>query len=135
MLALSACTATILQLQLEVHGTGMPPPQACIDKVEEMRSMAHYRRHPSLDSLLTSFFLHVCYIRVGYQPVSTLLLREAITMAHLLGLHQPSHYAEQDQETAQTHLRVLWLLFITERYAHLKHPRAQQLVFETAADK
>jgi hypothetical protein len=115
MLALSACTATILQLQLEVEGTGMPIPQTCMDKIEEMRAMTHYRRRPTLDSLLVSFFLHVCYTHVGHQSIGTLLLREAITMAHLLGLHQPSHYAEQDSETSQTHLRILWLLFITER--------------------
>lgn len=115
MLASSICTATILQLQLVVEGGGMPNPHNCIDEIEQLRHTSSYRRKPTLYSLLTSFFLHISYLHLEQQPVSTLLLREAITMAHLLDLHQPTYYASLDQMTSQAHLRTMWLLFITER--------------------
>lgn len=117
ILASSVCAATILQLQLMAEGSGMPSPQHCIDEIELIRNTAQYRRRPTVDSLLTSFFLHISYLHLDQQPVSTLLLREAITMSHLLDLHQPSHYANLDDGTAQAHLRAMWLLFITERWA------------------
>jgi hypothetical protein len=49
------------------------------------------------------------------QRTSTLTLREAISMAHMLDLHKPSHYETLSAEDARDHLRMLWLLFITER--------------------
>lgn len=115
MLASSVCTATILQLQLAVDGSGMPTPQSCVDEIESMRNATQYRQRPTLDSVLTSFFLHISYLHLGQRMVSTLLLREAITMSHLLNLHQQSHYAGLPHAATQMHLRVIWLLFITER--------------------
>jgi hypothetical protein len=47
------------------------------------------------------------------QRTSTLTLREAVSMAHMLDLHRESHYEGNDETTED--LRVLWLLFITER--------------------
>jgi hypothetical protein len=51
------------------------------------------------------------------QRTSTLTLREAISMAHMLDLHKPSHYevASIEDSGVEDHLRILWLLFITER--------------------
>ncbi|KAF2166556.1 hypothetical protein M409DRAFT_23191 [Zasmidium cellare ATCC 36951] len=119
ILGSSVCIATVLQLQLEVGDTGMPSPQACIDEIEDLRNTTQYRRRPTLDSLLASFFMHISYLHVAQQTVSTLLLRESIAISHLLSLHQPSHYEDLDQATKQAHLRIVWLLFITER-AHAR---------------
>jgi len=67
-------------------------------------------------SLLTSFFLHVHFADSGRMSTSTVLLGEAITKAHMIGLHKPSHYYALGKEQKQHSLRIYWLLFITERY-------------------
>ncbi|KAK0817268.1 hypothetical protein LTR57_017003 [Friedmanniomyces endolithicus] len=117
MLASSVCAATILQLQLAVIGTNSSKlePKSMISEIEDLRRIHEYREQPSLDALSTSFFLHIAYLHLGRRTISTLLLREAISLAHMLDLHQLGHYAGLSCWEAQDHLRKLWLLFITER--------------------
>lgn len=118
MLASSVCAATILQLQLAVVGNFgvLFEPQAALDEIEDLRQAQKYRQHNSLDSLSTSFFLHIAYLHLGQRTTSTLLLRETISIAHILGLHSSSHYTNLIFGVVQDHLRLWWLLFITERY-------------------
>ncbi|KAK3069433.1 hypothetical protein LTR53_012238 [Teratosphaeriaceae sp. CCFEE 6253] len=117
MLASTICTATILQLQLAPTGNAVaiPQPQSVVDEIDDLRRAQRYRQHPTLDSVLISFFLHIIHLYLGQRMASTLLLREAASMAHLLDLHNPTHYAELPSGEAQLQLRTLWLLFITER--------------------
>lgn len=124
ILASSVCIATILQLQLtanDLNGS-LLQPELIMDEIESLRRSNDYREHPSIDSLRSSFFLHVAYLHMKKQRTSTLTLREAITMAHMLDLHRSSHYEALPTGDFEHHLRMLWLLFITERYA-CQHPR------------
>jgi hypothetical protein len=117
ILASSICIATILQLQLtasDLDGS-LLQPELIMDEIESLRRAHDYREHPSIDSLRSSFFLHVAYLHIKKQRTSTLTLREAISMAHMLDLHKASHYETLSVEEAGDHLRILWLLFITER--------------------
>ena len=117
ILASSVCIATILQLQLtasDLDGS-LLRPEAIMEEIESLRRSQDYREHPSIDSLRSSFFLHVAHLHMRKQRTSTLTLREAISMAHMLDLHKPSHYETLSAEDARDHLRMLWLLFITER--------------------
>lgn len=120
ILASSVCIATILQLQLTANDLdgSLLQPEVIMDEIESLRRANDYREHPSIDSLRSSFFLHVAYLHMKKQRTSTLTLREAITMAHMLDLHRPSHYEALPIGDAGDHLRMIWLLFITERYAH-----------------
>lgn len=115
ILASSVCVATILQLQLTATDpTGsILQPNVIIQEIEALRQAQDYREHPTVDNLKTSFFLHVAYLHMKKQRTSTLTLREAVSMAHMLDLHRESHYEGNDETTED--LRVLWLLFITER--------------------
>jgi hypothetical protein len=117
ILASSICIATILQLQLtasDLDGS-LLQPELIMEEIESLRRANDYREHPSIDSLRSSFFLHVAYLHMKKQRTSTLTLREAISMAHMLDLHKASHYGVLSFEDAGDHLRILWLLFITER--------------------
>ena len=117
ILASSICIATVLQLQLtasDLDGS-LLQPELIMDEIESLRRVHDYREHPSIDSLRSSFFLHVAYLHMKKQRTSTLTLREAISMAHMLDLHKASHYDNMSVEDAGDHLRMLWLLFITER--------------------
>lgn len=117
VLASSICIATVLQLQLTATDAdgSILEPMLIMEEIEALRRNQDYREHPSLDSLRSSFFLHVTYLHIKKQRTSTLTLREAISMAHMLDLHKPSHYEVLPIEEANNDLRVLWLLFITER--------------------
>lgn len=117
ILASSVCIATILQLQLTATDpTGsILQPGLIIQEIETLRQAQDYREHPTLENLKASFFLHVAYLHTKKQRTSTLTLREAISMAHMLDLHKESHYERGFNDEASDDLRVLWLLFITER--------------------
>lgn len=117
ILASSVCIATVLQLQLtatDANGSTLDP-SLIMEELDTLRRNQDYREHPSMDSLRSSFFLHVAYLHLKKQRTSTLTLREAISMAHMLDLHKLSHYEPLAFEEANNDLRVLWLLFITER--------------------
>ncbi|KAL2835598.1 hypothetical protein BJY01DRAFT_69191 [Aspergillus pseudoustus] len=82
---------------------------------EKARAGFLYDRTPDTDILLSSFFLHIYYANKGQISKATLLLREAITLAQLLELDQAKHYYAVSEADAQLHLRIVWLLHITER--------------------
>jgi hypothetical protein len=113
-LAVSICSATIAQLQLppDEHGNSS---HSTAYEAEKTRLMLDYPKHQTFEALLTCFFLHVYYSNAGKITKSTLLLREAIAYAHILGLHQDSYYTDLDTDTSQYHLRIAWILFITDR--------------------
>lgn len=117
ILASSVCIATVLQLQLTATDAGgsILDSSMIMEEIETLRRSQDYREHPSMDALRSSFFLHVAYLHMKKQRTSTLTLRESISMAHMLDLHKLSHYELLSFEEANHDLRVLWLLFITER--------------------
>jgi hypothetical protein len=117
ILASSVCIATVLQLQLTAGylESSLLQPDLIMEEIESFRRAQNYREHPSMNSLRSSFFSHVAYLHMKKQRTSTLTLREAVSMAHMLDLHKMSHYELLTPEIAADHLRVIWLLFITER--------------------
>ncbi|KAK3111285.1 hypothetical protein LTR53_013610 [Teratosphaeriaceae sp. CCFEE 6253] len=123
VLAASICVATILQLQLAVASldSGELESRATLQEIEDIRRAQDYREDPNLDRLASSFLLHVAYLHIGRRTTSTLLLREAIGMAHVLHLHKKSHYEEMSAWEVQDHLRKIWLLWITERAHAIQH--------------
>lgn len=69
------------------------------------------------DSTRISFFLHIYYENQTAGGTKSLLyLREAITKAQLLRIDRESSYASLEQSEQQLYRRILWLLFVTERY-------------------
>lgn len=89
---------------------------------ERARASLRYHEKPSLELLLSSFFLHIFYANRGHVCRATVLIREAITLAQFLELDQAKHYKQLSKQEAQLHLRIIWILSITERYAHLCKP-------------
>ncbi|KAK6004784.1 hypothetical protein QM012_008646 [Aureobasidium pullulans] len=113
----------MVQLQLSVFGpsSDVLDPITMLAEIEDLRRTYDYRESPSLEFLATSFFLHVAYTNLGRLTTSTLLLREAVTLAYILELHRPSHYEEITPTDKQSHLRMFWILFITERAHATQH--------------
>jgi len=76
----------------------------------------------SLTNLRTAFFLHVYHENHEAGGVKSMLyLREAITMAQMMRLHQGSSYVSLSLEEQQLRRRILWLLFVTERGVSILH--------------
>jgi hypothetical protein len=123
MLASSVCAATMVQLQLSAFGPceDVLDPRTMLSEIEDLRRQFDYRESPSVDFLATSFFMHVAYTNLGRLTTSTLLLREAVTIAYILNLHRPSHYDEVIAIERENHLRMFWILFITERAHATQH--------------
>jgi Fungal specific transcription factor domain len=73
----------------------------------------------SLDTLRIAFFLHVYHENLEPGGVASLLyLREAITLAQVMGLHRESTYSGLTPLEQEIRRRILWLLFVTERYTY-----------------
>jgi Fungal Zn(2)-Cys(6) binuclear cluster domain len=82
---------------------------------ERARASLRYHEKPSLELLLSSFFLHIFYANNGQVCRATVLIREAITLAQFLELDHAKHYKRLPKKQAQLHLRIIWILSITER--------------------
>lgn len=119
-LAAAICAATITQLHLSTDGSAHSP-QSIAFEVDSARLELEYSTHEMIDGLLTCFFMHVFYSNTGKITKSTLLLRESIAYAHILGLHQNAFYTNLDPDTTQYHLRIAWILFITDKAHSLQH--------------
>ena len=71
-----------------------------------------------LDALRISFFLHIYHENASPGGTKSLVyLREAITQAQILRLDRESTYASLSEADQHVSRRILWLLFVTERYA------------------
>lgn len=86
------------------------------------RTYAHYNMTPTTESLLTSFFLYVYYVNLPEGiNASTLYLREAISIAQLLGLHKRSTYLSKSPSEAHRLRKIFYLLLVTERYMAIEY--------------
>ncbi|KAM0274298.1 hypothetical protein ACHAQH_007972 [Verticillium albo-atrum] len=92
-------------------------------EAESQRSRVMLDSQPAnLNKLRTSFFLHIYH--ENQQPGGTkslLYLREAITLAQIMGLHRASSYSVLPSAEQRIRRRTIWLLFVTERGVSMLH--------------
>ncbi|CCE85904.1 Piso0_005543 [Millerozyma farinosa CBS 7064] len=99
------------------------PPKVAYDLVlkttENLNDMSK-RFLISENKVLCYYFLHIYYRSCQESnEMSKLYLREAITTAHLLGLHDPTTYDDMGREEIHKKRKLYYLLFIAERYMAL----------------
>lgn len=80
------------------------------------RTYMNYQMTPTLETILTSFFLHVAEVNKGNKPAAILYLREAITMAQIIGLHIESTYQLKSVADAHRMRKIYFMLMVTERF-------------------
>lgn len=86
------------------------------EKCQAARARVPSGRPPNLTTVRIAFFLHIYYESVETNGMKSMLyLREAVTIATMIGLHRESYYQEVPTQEREIRRRVLWLLFITER--------------------
>src|ERR1700761_2818633 len=80
------------------HYAGEPPENRygyaymILNDVIRTRKSINYVDSPTLKSVQTSFFLFSCYFTLERQNECWFHLREAATLAHLMGMHQEATY-------------------------------------------
>ncbi|PSR80410.1 hypothetical protein BD289DRAFT_440764 [Coniella lustricola] len=76
----------------------------------------------NLNMLRIAFFQHIYHENQSPGGSKSLLfLREAVSIAQIMGLHRQSTYSLLPAEEQQMRANVLWLLFITERGVAMLH--------------
>lgn len=119
-LANAVGAATIAQLKLERSNNDDIAAAAAMES-ECQRARGFLQRDGreppvNLNALRISFFLHVYHENKSPGGFRSLLyLREAITIAQIMGLHKTAAYEFLPSVEQQMRRRILWLLFITER--------------------
>lgn len=84
-----------------------------------MRSCSEFGENPTIEAVLTSFFLFGCLFGSNQHNAAFLRLREALDLAATLGLNDPDLYYHLPGDETGQRLRTYLVLSITERYACL----------------
>ncbi|KAJ4392313.1 hypothetical protein N0V93_005938 [Gnomoniopsis smithogilvyi] len=128
-LANAVCAAIIAQLKLPFAGRtdDNDPATAATMAAECSRAKTSLRNSDdgpdmNLNMLRISFFQHIYHENMSPGGSKSLLfLREAITIAQIMGLHRKSTYISLPAEEQQMRRRIVWLLFVTERGVAMLH--------------
>lgn len=81
----------------------------------KMRSCSDFGENPTIEAVLTSFFLFGCLFGSNQHNAAWLRLREALDLAATLGLNDPNSYLDLSSEEKGQRLRTYLVLSITER--------------------
>lgn len=87
-----------------------------MEETLRVRKGYDHLENPSLGSLVTSFFLFGCYFGLDLHNKAWFHLREATTLAEILGMQKEDTYLSFPAIEASRRRRLYWLLFVTERY-------------------
>jgi len=86
-----------------------------LDEALRVRKGYEYVESPTLATVITSFFLFGCYFGLDKHNTAWFYLREATTLAQILGMQDESNYRTGDLVECSRRRRLYWLLFVTER--------------------
>jgi Fungal specific transcription factor domain len=93
-----------------------------LEEVLRLRKTIDYVENPTLETVQTSLFLFACYFGLDQHNKAWYHLREATTLAQIVGMQEEPNYLHGDSVDSIMKRRLYWLLFITERaYALQRH--------------
>jgi hypothetical protein len=97
--------------------------QLLLQETLRVRKGYDYVETPTIWTVITSFFLFGSYFCLDKHNTAWFHLREATTLAQIMGMHDESHYTLSGDVIEESRKRRLyWLLFVTERaYALQQH--------------
>ncbi|KAI9923570.1 hypothetical protein MW887_008579 [Aspergillus wentii] len=98
--------------------------RSMMNEATRMRSCSDFGENPTIEAVLTSFFLFGCLFGSNQHNAAWLRLREALDLAATLGLNNPDLYHDLSSEEKGQRLRTYLVLSITERAYALqrRHP-------------
>lgn len=122
-LCCAVCAAITRQLTFLTVGNPIVGVPSNIDASEyakesiRARNLFDYRLEPSHDNLLISFFLYIYYVNIeGGIRAAILYMKEAISIAQLLGLHDPRTYVNKPAAEVHRLRKIYYMLLVTERF-------------------
>jgi hypothetical protein len=127
-LAAALCGATLSHLNqticddAESHAPSLPDlltADSFAQQARQVRGTFDYTEHVTINSVLTSYFLHIYYGRQSArEQTAAFYIREAITFANLLDMHIETTYLQPQwtPRERQVMRKLYFLLFMTERY-------------------
>lgn len=80
-----------------------------------LRKGYDYVEDPSINTIVTSFFLFGCCFGLNKHNSAWFHLREATTLAQILGMQDENSYVFDNVVETSRMRRLFWLLFVTER--------------------
>lgn len=86
-----------------------------MDEATKMRSSSDFGENPTLDAVLTSFFLFASLFGSNQYNAAWLRLREAVDLGATMRLHDPDSFQSLSIEDQDQRLRTYLILSITER--------------------
>ena len=132
-LVVSMCAYMMIQPNLVLppgafDGLDVPPQptsqlgHTLLQEALRVRKGYDYVENPSVWTVITSFFFFGSYFCLDRQNVAWYHLREASTLALIMGMHEEANYRAADIVESSRRRRLYWLLFVTERaYALQQH--------------
>ncbi|KAI0848532.1 fungal-specific transcription factor domain-containing protein [Daldinia vernicosa] len=104
-------------------GANIASGMVLIEETIRVRKGYEYQESPSLNSLCTSYFLFCSHYALDMHDKAWYYLREATTLAHIIGMNKEETYLQYDNIEASRRRRLYWLLFVTERAYALQRGR------------
>ncbi|PVH84729.1 hypothetical protein DL98DRAFT_397681, partial [Cadophora sp. DSE1049] len=103
-------------------GANLVSGNLLMEETLRVRKSYDHLETPTLNSLVTSFFLFGCYFGLDLHNKAWFHLREATTLSHILNMQKEDTYVQFDVVESSRRRRLYWLLFVTERaYALQRH--------------
>ncbi|WPH01861.1 transcription factor C6 AmyR like protein [Acrodontium crateriforme] len=116
---LSLCAFAMTQ-PVQIHERAAGPSRSAqadmlLEKCVKMRVAADFGEDPTMEMILSSFFLFACLFGSNKHRAARLRLREAVDLAYSLGIHLPESYEGMSAEKREQWLRTYLVLSVTER--------------------
>ena len=96
-----------------------------LEEAIRVRKGYEFIENPTIMTIYTSFFIFCAYFCLDRQNAAWCYLREAVTLAHIMGLHEEEQYKNEDYVSASAKRRIFWVLFVSERLLKRKVERFQ----------
>ena len=87
-----------------------------LEEAIRVRKGYEYFENPTIMTIYTSFFIFCSYFALDRQNAAWSYLRQALTFAHVMNLHEEDTYKDDDLISTSRKRRMYWTLFISERF-------------------
>ena len=99
-----------------IPGANIVSATLLMEEAIRVRKAHEYLDCPTLSSVCTSYLLFSCHYAMELHDKAWFYLREATTLAHIMGMTKEETYTQREDFQGPTMRRLYWLLFVTERY-------------------
>ena len=86
-----------------------------MEEAMRVRKGYDYVENPTVNTVITSFFLFGCSFGLNKHNTAWFHLREATALAQILGMQDENTYVFDNVVETSRKRRLFWLLFVTER--------------------